>query len=194
MRTWTKLLLWLVLALPAMAMIAGFARGELAMDMLHPTGEMSVRMMLLAMLPGPLADFFGHNRFLRGWIAARRYFGVAAFGFAMLHLIFYVIDMGALGPIIDELELPSIWTGWLALLLMAPAAAISFDAAMRAMKRNWKRVQRVVYVAFALGIIHWLLLGWEWKPAAIHAAPLILAWLLRLIARRRASTPERTST
>ncbi|NRD90378.1 hypothetical protein C8024_14275 [Sphingopyxis sp. BSNA05] len=53
-----KGLLWLVLALPGILMLWSFSQGDvLAMDMLHPSGEMSVRLMILAMLPGPLSEF-----------------------------------------------------------------------------------------------------------------------------------------
>ena len=116
----TRPLFWLALALPALLMLADFWRGAaLAMDLLHPSGELSVRLMIAAMLAGPMAGIFGPNRFFRGWLAMRRNLGVAAFGYAVLHLIFYAADMGLLAAMLDELALPSIWTGWLALALMA---------------------------------------------------------------------------
>lgn len=155
------------------------------MDLLHPTGEMSIRLMILAMLAGPLSAFFGVNRFFKAWLSIRRNLGVAAFGYALLHLIFYVIDMRALAAILDELTLPAIWTGWLALALMAVPAAISFNAAMRYLRQKWKRMQQLVYPALLLSLAHWLLLDWHWQPALIHLAPLLIAWVLRLVVRRR---------
>ena len=187
------MVLWIALAIPAVLMLRNLASGEvLAMDLLHPSGEFSIRLMILAMLPGPLADFFGRNRFMRGWLSIRRNLGVAAFAYAVLHLAIYVVDMGVLAAILGELELPAIWTGWLALFLMAAPATISFDAAMRRLGRRWKRVQQLVYVAFALSLVHWLLLDWYWQSAAIHLAPLIIAWILRAIGRHRNRSPERT--
>lgn len=167
------------LAVPGALMLYDFARGEtLAMDLLHPSGELAVRLMILAMLPGPLVEAFGSNRFLRGWLTIRRNLGVAGFGYALLHLLFYAADMTA-AAMVDELGLPAIWTGWLALALMIPPAAISFDAAVRNLGRNWPRIQRLVYLALAASLAHWLLLDWEWLPALVHLAPLILAWSLR---------------
>jgi methionine sulfoxide reductase heme-binding subunit len=178
--TWQRAILWLVLAMPAIAMLADFARGAtLAMDLLHPTGETAIRLMILALLPGPLVDAFGPNRVLRFWVSIRRNLGVASFLYALLHLAFYTVDMQSLAAILDELGLLAIWTGWLALALMVPAAAINFDRAMRAMGHRWKQVQRIVYFALAATIAHWLLLDWEWQPAAIHLAPLVAAWSLR---------------
>lgn len=175
---------------PAAGMAWRYAEGrELAMDLLHPTGEMAVRLMVLAMLPGPLAEFFGHGagrwgRLLRGWLGLRRDLGLAAFGYALLHLAFYWLDLGQLPAVLADLELASIWTGWLALGLMLVPAMISSDAAMRWLGRTWQRVQWLVYPAFAIGLVHWLLLGWDWLPAVVHAVPVGVAWLLRLAARQ----------
>nr|WP_281377758.1 ferric reductase-like transmembrane domain-containing protein [Sphingobium subterraneum] len=144
---------------------------------------MAVRLMVLALLPGPLAECIGAGRFLRAWLAVRRNLGVAAFLYALLHLAFYAIDMNALSAILEELELPGIWTGWLALALFVPAAATSTDRAMRILRRRWKTIQRVVYAAAAASFLHWLLLDWNWQKAALHAAPLILVWLLRAVRR-----------
>ena len=183
---WRRALLWLVLAIPAALMIQRFASGEaLAMDLYHPSGEMSVRLMILALLPGPLTDALGPNRFLRGWLAIRRNLGVAAFLYALLHLVFYVLDMQLVSAMVSELAIPGIWTGWLAFALLLVPAAISFDAAMRRLGRRWKQLQRLVYPAFLLALIHWLLLDWAWGPALVHLAPLLMAWTLRMAMRRR---------
>lgn len=191
----TRPLFWLALALPAVLMIADLSRGAvMAMELLHPSGELSVRLMIAAMLAGPLAGVFGPNRFFRGWLAIRRNLGIAAFGYGLLHLAFYVIDMGVLAAIVDELALPSIWTGWLALALMTVPAAISFDYAMRAMGRyNWKAAQRLVYPCLLLSLVHWLLLDWKWQSAVIHLAPLMIAWLALLVVRYRNRVSERKS-
>ena len=181
-----RALLWVALAIPAALMIQRFASGEaLAMDLYHPSGEMSVRLMILALLPGPLTDALGPNRFLRGWLAIRRNLGVAAFLYALLHLVFYVLDMQLLSAMVSELAIPGIWTGWLAFALLLVPAAISFDTAMRRLGRRWKQLQRLVYPAFLLALIHWLLLDWAWGPALVHLAPLLMAWTLRMAMRRR---------
>jgi len=188
-----KALAWMLLAVPGLWMLWSFSQGEvLAMDMLHPSGEMSIRLMILAMLPGPLSDFFGSNRFFRAWLAIRRNLGVAAFGYALLHLAFYILDMRSVAAMLDELGLPGIWTGWLALALMIPPAAISFNLAMRRLGRNWKKVQRLVYLALIIGLVHWVLLDWAWQPALVHLAPLMIAWILRLIGRGRRNRRQRS--
>ena len=186
---WRRALLWFVLAIPAALMVQRIASGEaLAMDLYHPSGEMSVRLMILALLLGPLTDALGPNRFLRGWLAIRRNLGVAAFLYALLHLVFYVLDMQLVSAMVSELAIPGIWTGWLAFALLLVPAAISFDTAMRRLGRRWKQLQRLVYPAFLLALIHWLLLDWAWGPALVHLAPLLMAWTLRMAMRRRTIT------
>lgn len=179
-------LFWLLLALPACLMLTGFARGTvLAMDLLHPSGEMSVRLLIAAMLPGPLTGIFGPNRFLGGWLALRRNIGVAAFGYAVLHLLFYLADMGLTPAMVEEMALPAIWTGWLALALMAVPAAISCDRAMRVLGLGrWKNMQRLVYPVLLVSLAHWLLLDWKWQPAVLHLLPLALLWLILVLGRR----------
>lgn len=177
-----RLSLWLLLAVPAMLMLSQLANGAaLPMDLLHPSGEMSIRLMLLAMLPGPLSDAFGPNRFLLGWLAIRRNLGVAAFAYALLHLALYILDMRLPAAMLEEMALPGIWTGWLALVLLIPPAAISFDRAMYALGQRWKQMQRLVYPAMIATLAHWLLLDWKWQPAAVHLAPLVLVWSLRAL-------------
>lgn len=185
-----RLAFCLLLGLPAAILLAGWWRGEtLTMDLLEPSGDMAVRLMVLALLPGPLRDYFGHNALLRGWLSLRRYIGVGAFLYALLHFAAYASDMGSLPAMIDEIGLPGIWTGWIALFLLLPAAATSTDRAMRALGRRWKQVQWVVYPALLFSFAHWLLLEWSWQKAAIHGAPLMTAWGLRAI--RRLQTRQR---
>jgi len=183
--SWRRILLWLVLALPAAIMLRGLLSGETQpFDLYHPTGELGIRLMILALLPGPLTQFFGPNWFLRGWLRVRRNLGVAAFAYAMLHLVVYILDMRQVAAMVEELALPAIWTGWLSLFAMLVPAAISFDAAMQQLRGRWKQAQMLVYPAFLLALIHWGLLDREWGPAIIHLAPVMLAWLLRLLAGR----------
>jgi len=180
--SWKRALFWLVLAVPAGLMIAQLASGAArAMDLYHPSGEMSLRLMVIALMAGPVADIFGRNRFTRGWLAIRRNLGVAAFCYAALHLVFYVIDLRTLAAMLDELTLPAIWTGWLGFAFMLAAASISTDAAMRRLGHWWKRIQLGVYAAVLLAALHWALLDREAGPALIHLAPLLVLWPLRAV-------------
>jgi sulfoxide reductase heme-binding subunit YedZ len=187
--TWA---IWILLALPGAGLLAGYFGGGIdAMDMLHPTGEFAVRFMVLAMMIGPLHDLFGSRGWTRWLLARRRWLGFAAFLYAIGHLVFYVIDMGALADILGEIAEHGIWTGWLAMLLMAAPGLTSTDAAMRSLRGTWKRMQRLAYPAALFTALHWILLEWQWIPAAVHFGPLVVLNLAR--AARRLSRPRKES-
>lgn len=180
----SRLFFWLLLALPGLGLSHAFATGKLdAMEMLHPTGEFAVRFMVFAMAIGPLADLAGPGRWVQWLLRRRRWIGFAAFLYAVAHLVFYVIDMGTLADILAEITEHGIWTGWLALLLMAVPGLTSSDAALRALRRGWKRAQQFAYPAALFTALHWGLLEMHWGGAFVHFGPLVVLNLLRFIPR-----------
>lgn len=182
----SRWLVWLVLALPGLLAAFGYAGGRLdAMEMLHPTGEWSVRWMVIAMAIGPLAAITGSRGWTRWLLVRRRWIGFAAFLYALGHLAFYVIDMGTLADMLAEITEHGIWTGWLALLLMAVPGLTSTDAAMRALRAGWKRAQRLAYPAALFTALHWGLLELHWGGVLVHFGPLVVLHLLRLGLRAR---------
>jgi methionine sulfoxide reductase heme-binding subunit len=182
-----RLFIWALLALPAVVMLVGYWRGQAeAMELLHPTGEFSARLMIFAMMLSPLVALLGPKRWLNWLVMRRRYFGMAAFGYAMLHLIFYVIDMGSVADMIAEIGALGIWTGWLAMLLFVPLVLTSNNAAMRALKANWKKLQRLVYPTAILVLVHWIFVHNNLGPALVHFIPLTLLIAVRAF---RSPTP-----
>lgn len=176
-----NMVIWAVLALPGLGMLAGYFTGRTdAMDMLHPTGEFAVRFMVAAMAIGPLHDLVGPRGWTRWLLARRRWLGFAAFLYALGHLVFYLVDMGTLGDVLAEIAEHGIWTGWVAMLLMAVPGLTSTDAAMRHLRRGWKQLQRLAYPAALFTALHWILLEWHWVPAAVHFGPLVLLNLARV--------------
>lgn len=173
---------WLLLAIPAIPMISAYATGaKIAMDLLHPTGEFSARFMIVAMIISPLLTIFGNRPWTAWLLRRRRSFGLAAFAYAMLHLVFYLIDMEELKPILAEFWAPGIWTGWAALLLFLPLALTSNNQSMRWLKQRWKILQRLVYGAALLTLAHWLLIHDGVTGALVHFIPLGVLQLLRMI-------------
>lgn len=170
-----KPVFWLLLAIPALLMLSRFFSGDvLAMDMLHPTGEWSARLMIFAMILSPLVAVLGPKPWLGWLVQRRRSLGVAAFVYAVLHLIFYVIDMGNLDDMLAEFWALGIWTGWAAMLLFVPLAMTSNDTSMRRLKAGWKRLQRLVYPAAVLVLVHWIFIHNNLGPALVHFIPLAL--------------------
>lgn len=180
--TW---ILWGIFALPGIAFTYAALTSDSARvfhDLLHPTGEFSARFLIVAMMATPLAML------LKGWRGPqwlkknRRYLGVAAFGYAALHTVFYLIDRSGLDPVLSDLPRFYIWTGWLAFLIFVPLAVTSNDWFQRRMGTWWKWLQRWTYAAAVLTLLHWAALH-DWggvAPALVHFLPLTLLELYRV--------------
>jgi len=169
--------LWALFALPAIGMSFEALTSDIDRIfhiLVHPSGEFAARFMIVAMMATPLALLF------RGWRGPqwlrknRRYLGVAAFGYALLHTVFYLIDKGTAERVIAELPRFYIWTGWIAFVIFVPLAVTSMDYFVRLMGPRWKTLQRWTYGAAVLTLLHWAALhDWNSPGAAIvHFAPL----------------------
>ncbi len=168
-----KPIFWLLLSIPAALMLRDYWSGEvIAMDMLNPTGEWSARLMIIAMMLSPLVSLLGPKPWLNWLVKRRRALGIAAFAYAVLHLIFYLIDMGNLEDVLAEFWALGIWTGWAAMLLFVPLALTSNDASMRMLKAGWKTLQRLVYPTAVLVLVHWIFIHNNLGPALVHFVPL----------------------
>ena len=169
--------IWALFAIPAGFMFFDAVSSDSARvfhKLLHPSGEFSARFMIVAMMATPLTMIF------RGWRGPiwlkknRRYLGLAAFGYAVLHTIFYLLDKASAERVLSELPRFYIWTGWLALVIFVPLAITSSDYFVRKMGPRWKSLQRWTYAAAILTLLHWAALHNWGHPlgAIIHFAPL----------------------
>lgn len=163
---------WLLLALPSFGMIAGAFSGDDLEHLLHPTGEFAARFMIIAMMLTPLKMLFPKSRPLQWLMRRRRYLGVAAFGYAALHTLYYVIDLGSMSAVLTDFVKLGIWTGWLAFVIFVPLALTSNDWSVRVMGGKWKALQRFTYVAAVATLAHWIFLEYEFGPALAHFLPL----------------------
>ena len=171
--------LWFLFALPGGLMLGTALTSDdprIFHELIHPSGEFSARFLIVAMMATPLAML------LRGWRGPiwlkknRRYLGVASFGYAALHTLFYVIDKGSMAGVINEVSRFYIWTGWIAFAIFVPLAVTSTDYYVRIMGPWWKTLQRWTYGAAVLTLLHWAALhNWEHPTSAIvHFLPLTL--------------------
>jgi methionine sulfoxide reductase heme-binding subunit len=178
--------IWTLLALPGLAMSYGALTGSAnSADLIHPSGETSARLMIIAMMIAPAIAVFGRRKWLTWLLARRRWLGVAAFAYAVLHLVFYVVDMGMLDDMLAEIGAPEIWTGWIAFILFVPLFVTSNDTSVRMLKAGWKRLQRLVYPAALLTLAHWILVHNNWRAALVHFVPLMVLLLLRFLRSSR---------
>lgn len=188
-----KYLLWALLAVPAAVLLARWAADpELwVADLLRPTGEWSARLIILALAITPISMLLPGRDWVKWLVKHRRAVGVAAFAYALLHLLLYVLDMETVANMLAEAGAPGIWTGWAAFLCLLPLALTSNDRAVRALKAGWKRLQRLAYPAALLTLAHWILVHDGLARALLTFAPLAALELYRILrfGTRRKPTP-----
>lgn len=195
----SRAFIWALLALPAIPMTLALLNGSPGPDgqsvvhtLLHPTGEFAARFMIVAMCITPLRMLFPRARFWSWMMQRRRYFGVAAFGYALAHTIFYILDMETVQAMLAEFFALGIWTGWLAFVIFVPLAVTSNDYFVRVMGRNWKQLQRWVYLAAVATLVHWIFVHNNLGPALVHFVPLAGLEIYR-IWRNQTVTAQRKS-
>lgn len=175
----SRYFIWALLALPSIPMIGALVSGSSEMNgkpvtemLLHPTGEFSARFLIITMIMTPMRMLFPGSGFWRWMIQRRRYFGVAAFVYALFHTLLYIVDMGSLQAILGEFLLLGIWTGWLAMFIFIPLAVTSTDSAVKKLGSRWKTLQRTVYIAAVATLLHWIFVHNNLGPALVHFLPL----------------------
>lgn len=186
---------WAPLALPSLPMAGALAFGTslpgrepITEMLLHPTGEFSARFLIIAMMLTPLRMLFPGSGFLRWMMKRRRYFGMAAFFYALFHTVLYVIDMGSLQAMLGEFLAIGIWTGWLAMVIFVPLALTSTDSAVQKLGPRWKTLQRTVYIAAVATLLHWIFVHNNLGPALAHFVPLAGLETYRLYRNSRPRT------
>lgn len=162
--------LWAVLALPAIWFLAHWfvLHGEVAY--VPWTGLVSCWLLILTMAITPLQYLLGPMPWLK---KRRRYFGVASFGYAMLHLLFWLANAN-MGALVRSFQRIEISTGWVAMVVMAVLAATSFDGAVRRLGPKWKTIQRWIYPMAVLTLIHWAMTTHYIMEVVIYCGPLVL--------------------
>ena len=162
-------------------MMAGLISGNATPEgLLHPTGEFAARFMIIAMAVTPLRMLFPKARWPVWLMRRRRYFGVAAFGYAVLHTVLYIIDMQTLKAMLDEFFALGIWTGWAAFAIFLPLGLTSNNASQRWLLSWWQPLQRWVYGAAVLTLVHWIFVHNNFGPALVHFVPLALLQVYRV--------------
>ena len=165
--------------------------------LIRGTGDWTLRFLCLTLAVTPLRQWIGQPALAR----FRRMLGLFAFFYVVLHFLAYAwLDMG-LDPATIAKDIPKrpfALVGFLALLLMLPLAATSFNRAIRWLgAARWQALHRTVYAIVLLGLLHffWMRAAKNnFAEVAVYAAviALLLGWrLARALqpAKSRPSTP-----
>ncbi|MFZ2650409.1 MAG: protein-methionine-sulfoxide reductase heme-binding subunit MsrQ [Burkholderiaceae bacterium] len=172
-----------------------------AEKLMRATGDWTLRFICITLAITPLRHWAGRPALAR----FRRMSGLFAFFYACVHFLCYAwLDMGfdAVAIVRDIPKRPFILVGSLALVLLIPLAATSFNRAMKALgAARWQLLHRLVYVVAPLGLLHffWMRAAKnDFAEVSAYAAivAVLLGWraLARWARRRRSarSTIART--
>ena len=187
-----KVVLWLAALAPAAWLVAGIFRGWLGANpierLTHVTGLTTLVLLLVTLSVTPVRRITGWNPVIR----LRRPLGLFAFFYAICHFsIWFVFDMvfNVSWMLEDIAERPFITVGMAALLILIPLAATSTKGWIRRLGRKWTMLHRGVYVAAALGVVHFY-----WGMKADTRLPILFgAVLLVLFALRVPAVRDRVS-
>ena len=131
--------------------------------LIRGTGDWVLRFLCITLAITPLREWTGWNALAR----LRRMTGLFAYFYGVTHFLCYAwLDMGLdLADIIKDIpKRPFILVGTLAMLLMTPLAATSFNRAIKALgAKRWKTLHKLVYGIVLLGLLHFF-----WMRAAKH--------------------------
>jgi sulfoxide reductase heme-binding subunit YedZ len=119
--------------------------------------------------------------------------GLETFAYVCLHVVVYLgvdqfFDLRAIGK--DILKRTFITVGFAAFLLLIPLAIMSTDGMVRRLGfARWKRLHRMVYLAAALGVVHFM-----WRVKSDLREPLVFAAALAVLLAIRALRTVRKPT
>lgn len=147
----------------------------------HFLGQTALRILLISLAVTPFRDITRWTPILQ----VRRRIGLAAFWYALLHLLAYFgadlfFSLSALWE--DIVERTYITFGMAALILLVPLAATSFNSMIRRLgSQRWQRLHMLVYPLAILAVTHHFFAEKGLQPGPlIHAGilALLLGWRL----------------
>jgi methionine sulfoxide reductase heme-binding subunit len=177
--------LWALLSLPGLCLVFAWTSGLWTYGQaVSQSGEWSAQLLILTLAVTPLRRMLGATVLTQFLTRRRRAVGVATFCYAALHTVIYVVQKADMVRMVSEARELWLAVGWVALLLFAALAATSNDAAVRALRRNWKRLHRMVYPAALLVFVHWILSAFDPSTAYLHLAVLLAIETVKFVPRR----------
>lgn len=151
------------------------------------TGTWAFNFLLLTLVITPAKDMLKQK-----WLVIhRRMIGLFAFFYASLHLLAYFAFLlewqwPELGK--EIVERPYLLVGMLAWLILVPLTITSTKNWQRRLKRNWKKLHKLVYVIGLLAAVHYLLqIRSSWFEPVLYTVLLLLVLAPRFMPSRRAN-------
>lgn len=188
MKKYFKSVIFFLSSIPFIIIIAKIFLDKLGpepiKEITHHTGEWALLFLVFTLSMSPLKRFTNLNI----WISIRRMLGLFAFFYASLHMFTYVgldyqFDLSAISK--DILTKKFIFVGFAAWFLMIPLALTSSKKMMSVLRKNWKKLHRLIYLISILGVIHFLwLVKKDLTEPLIYLLIIIILLILRINFKR----------
>lgn len=178
-----KPLVFLLAAIPGLRIARMIQTGDLGVNPAETleleSGRAALYLLFAALTVTPLRRLTGWNRVQ----SVRRMLGLWSFFYAVAHVGMYLVfDQGCFTEI--GCQWPDIWqdivrrrfifAGMVAFVILLALALTSTKGWIRRLGRNWTRLHRLVYVAAAAAIVHFM-----WKQKSDYSEP--YRWLAVLV-------------
>ena len=184
MKKYFKPIIFLLSSIPFIIIISKIFLNQLGPEpikeiTLH-TGEWTLLFLVFTLSMTPLKRLTNLNI----WISVRRILGLFAFFYASLHMLTYIgldyqFDLSAISK--DIFTKKFIFVGFTAWLLMIPLAITSSKKMMGILKKNWKKLHRLIYLISILGVIHFLwLVKKDLTEPLIYLLIIVILLILRV--------------
>ncbi|MEO9660360.1 MAG: ferric reductase-like transmembrane domain-containing protein [Maribacter dokdonensis] len=137
----------------------GSKEGMSTLEMLyHITGEFSIRWMTAVLTCTPFFILFGiHNLFVR------QAMGIATAVWSLLHFVIFIWAEG----FSETFTQFNYIAGFIAVLILIPLLFTSNRKWIKKLKRTWKKLQSLAYLAIILSLLHVAILEKTWMVYAI---------------------------
>jgi len=148
------------------------------------TGEWAIRWIVAVLCLTPFTILTG----IKSRLHVRQAMGITAFVYAALHFLFFCIDKGWM----ETFREFGFVLGLVATLVMMVLAVTSNRRSLKLLRRTWKRIHRLAYLAGILAVVHVALLEHgDWFPYALLLVvgftlrlPAVKAWIAQIRNRR----------
>jgi sulfoxide reductase heme-binding subunit YedZ len=120
------------------------------------TGKTALIFLVLSLACSPIGSILDWKNLSK----RKKALGLYGFMFAAIHVLVYVgLDYGFQIGLVVQAVLFSVylWFGLAAILLLLPLAITSFKKMKQLLKKNWKRLHRLVYIITPIVIVHFFL-------------------------------------
>lgn len=133
----------------------GMLGGRPVTEVIHGTGDWTIRYILISLAITPAARVLNWPRLLQ----VRRIVGLTALAYGLAHLTLYAVDQNfRLGFVVSEIVHRFYLTiGFVALLGLAVLGVTSTNGWMQRLGRWWKRIHVAIYVIGVIALLHYFI-------------------------------------